>query len=443
MSNVPPPMRPPDTSVGSSVASAGNAPSSPIRWIVDGAIATALCVALVVVYFTDSGQSAGGSGATQPGEAEVTVSQTTEQGETKETSQPRKLRIAVTEPASSIDPSDPNVWRQYDDMGALLRELGEGYEYTPISMDDLLDSEKLSQYDVVFLTCGTDVRSWLQEAVGSGARGSRTYSGDPVVIARLQRSLKNFANQGGTLYASDWRYIILDLAFELTAGEDLGGETQKGEVQELDAEIVLPALQEFLRAKTIRLRFDQPGWYPADLGGERAKVLLRGNYRTMLGHQRQSPLLVQIPYGEGSIIFTSFHNESQNSEIELDLLKYLVFTTVTARVETQITKTMVEGGFSPQKQNLLSASQAAQSVTQKYQCDQDGTLRFLLGFEDQGARLKLTVTSPDGLTTKEQEGTSTFSIEIPSPARGEWSYAVEALKVPFADFPFRLQVWQQ
>ena len=435
MSHVPPPMR--------SAETAGPGTSSgAARWLIDGGIATALCVALLVIYFADSGESAGRGGGGSGGNANVTTKKVVETGQTQEIPQPRKLRLAVTEPSSN-NPGDPNGWTQYDDMGSLLKKLGDGYEYTPIAMDDLLDAEKLSDFDVVFLTCGTDVRSWLQEAVGSGERGATSYAGKREVLERLERALKGFVNKGGTLYASDWRYVILDLAFALGERSNPSGEPQKGDVQKLEAEIVLPALQEFLSAKTIHLDFDQPGWFPADLGGEKAKVLLRGKYRTMLGHERQSPLLVQVPYGEGSIIFTSFHNESQNSEIELQLLKYLVFTTVTARAETQITKTMVQGGFSPQKQNLLSASKSAQSVTQKYDCDEDGTLRFLLVFEDQGARLKLTVTSPDVKTTKEQEGNSTFSIEIPDPPRGEWTYTVEALKVPFADFPFRLQVWQQ
>jgi len=72
--------------------------------------------------------------------------------------------------------------------------------------------------------------------------------------------------------------------------------------------------------------------------------------------EQTGPLLVTFPHGEGTVIFTSFRNEAQNTEMEEELLRHLVFTTVTAREEGKIRRTMVRGGFSPTARNLLSAS---------------------------------------------------------------------------------------
>ena len=83
---------------------------------------------------------------------------------------------------------------------------------------------------------------------------------------------------------------------------------------------------------------------------------LRGRYQPTSGGRRRPPLLVQFPFEAGNVIFTSFHNEAQNSETEMELLRYLVFTTVNAQMDANVQRTMVRGGFSPVERNLLSAS---------------------------------------------------------------------------------------
>ena len=99
---------------------------------------------------------------------------------------------------------------------------------------------------------------------------------------------------------------------------------------------------------------------------------------------------MKFPFEEGAVIFTSFHNEAQNSRTELELLRYLVFTTVNAQLDASVERTMVRGGFSPVERNLLSASSTEQSLTETYECRGGKSLQFVLGFEDRGARLRLT-----------------------------------------------------
>jgi hypothetical protein len=150
-----------------------------------------------------------------------------------------------------------------------------------------------------------------------------------------------------------------------------------------------------------------------------------------------APLLVKAPFERGTIIFTSFHNEKVNNELETKLLKYLVFAAVTAKETAEAQKTMISGGFSPQKQNLLSASPETPSVTQSYVNAKRGRLRFALSFANQGAHLELTVRGPDGQAYR-QEGTTTFMVDVPDAAPGTWSYTVTARRVPYPNFPFTL-----
>jgi hypothetical protein len=152
-----------------------------------------------------------------------------------------------------------------------------------------------------------------------------------------------------------------------------------------------------------------------------------------------APLLVKFPFGEGAVIFTSFHNEKQNSETETELLKYLVFIAMTARVEMQVRKTMIEGGFSPAKESLLNVVPGKRQFTRTYTCEQPTDLQFVLAFEARGAELKLEVVGPQGKKLQKQ-GSSTFTIEVTNAAAGEWKYTVTALKVPYKNFPFNLSV---
>ena len=93
---------------------------------------------------------------------------------------------------------------------------------------------------------------------------------------------------------------------------------------------------------------------------------------------------MRFSFGEGTVIFTSFHNEAQNSQTELDLLRYLVFSAVNAQLDAGVQRTMVRGGFSPVERNLLSASGGRQKLAGTYECGGARSLQFVVGFEDRG-----------------------------------------------------------
>jgi hypothetical protein len=140
------------------------------------------------------------------------------------------------------------------------------------------------------------------------------------------------------------------------------------------------------------------------------------------------------------VIFTSYHHGKSHSENEKKLLKYLVFSLVTARVETEIIETMQQGGqFSPAKSNLFSASKESSKVTYIYQNPKAGKLRFDLGFASEGADLKLTVKSPKG-QVYEDKGSSSFAVEVSNAEVGDWTYTVTALSVPHENFAFVVSV---
>jgi hypothetical protein len=251
----------------------------------------------------------------------------------------------------------------------------------------------------------------------------------------MVESLRGFVAQGGTLYASDLRFRIIGDAFPEVVDHAAVNEGRPGEVS---AEVLDPSLADQL-GRSVPLHFDLPQWRPAAFAGRDVKVYLRGEYRPIRGSPTQAPLLVKFPHGEGSVIFTSFHNEKQSTETELKLLKHLVFAAVTAKIESKVAKRMISGGFSPQQQSLLSASAGSPSVTQTYRLAKPAALQFALGFANQGAKLRLTVVSPDG-RRHEKEGRDTFTVEIVDGPAGEYTYTVTALEVPYPNFPFTLTI---
>lgn len=394
------------------------------RLLMDVGVGVGLVLALALVFLLDRRPAASDAGRLtidhlEPGSPGIAAEQTA--------GPVRPLRLAVTEP-------------EYDDVGKLLDTLGSGYRYTTIRQDDLLVPGRLAKFDVVFLTCAGVPRQWLGRHVRPSDRGAGggVFRAKTEVLDQIRASLRQFVGRGGTLYASDWRIELVAVAFpEFVDREAMG----KGAVQTVEADVVDLGLRRRL-GPTIGLRFDQPSWRPAAIRRPEVTTYIQGAYQDLEGRESVAPLLVTFPFEEGMVVFTSFHNEAQNTETELELLKYLVFTTVTAREEARIKRTMLRGGLSPKERSLLSASGGAEPIGQSYLLEHRGRLQFVLGFEDQGARLSLALTAPDG-RRYEKTGTSTLTIEVADATPGTWHYTVTPLEVPYRNFPFTLTIGEE
>ncbi len=378
------------------------------KYVIDAVVAIALFLALTLVFAVDwfFFSAAGPGKNTLEG---VKVTEAT-RGEKK------KLRLAVTQTQKSFNPKtkQEELW---DDMGSLLKQLGEGFkEFDLVTDQDILQKKKkLSDYDVLFLTC---------------AAGGE----------QLNNELRDFVSNGGILYASDWRYNAVASAFPDMVG---GRAPDAGANQQMTADVVDASLRDVIGG-TIHLNFDMPEWKTAAFGGPRVKTLIKGKYKRDKSTQfAEAPLMVSFRFNKGTVMFTSFHNEKQNSRTEKELLRYLVFSLVTADIDAEIADKMDQGGFTPQRSNLLSTPPKNQSTPPKtYENPHKSTLRFVLGFRDDGTKLRFNIKSPGGQQYT-WEGMSTVILEVPNAEPGPWSYTVTALELPNAEFAFRVAVGER
>lgn len=379
----------------------------------DALIGTSLGVVLLIVFVGDRLGRSAPQEEVSPNTLEVRIVDDA----SMRSAGGKRLRLAVTPTHYEINPFN-GTSLPWDDMGKLLKKLGEGYRYDEVKPPDLLNNPRmLDPYDVLFLTCAP--------------KGQE-----------LRDLLVQFVSRGGTLYAADWRYDAVASAFP-----DLLDATSRAEgtKQEIVADVVDPSLREVLGRQTIPLRFDLPRWKTAAFRGPRVTTLIQGRYQKqqylqdLVGVPATAPLLVKMAIGKGTVIFTSFHAEQQNEELEKKLLQYLVFSLVTAEVDAQVAALDQKEGFVPQKGNLLGIPKENPTITRTYQNQKKGPLRFALGFRNEGAELRLVLRSPDGRTFT-WEGKSTVVLEVPQAAVGEWTYTVTALQLPYENFPFTVRV---
>jgi hypothetical protein len=307
---------------------------------------------------------------------------------------PKQLKLAVT----------PVV---HDDLGTILTKMGEGYSFTRLRSEDLFFVETLKKHDVVFLTCADLYARDFQSAL----------------------PLRQFVINGGTLYASDLRGDLILAAFpEFRATFPI----MSGVPQSLEANVVEPGLRSYLGRRAIPLNFDAPDWRPAAFDPNKVTVCLKGTYRNNLGQVSSVPLLVKFRVQKGTVIFTSFHHTKNDSEIVQKLLEYLVFSSISARSEARVKDLMSRSHFAPQEMRpvVVSTDKGIDAIYQH----PGGGMQMALGFENLGAKLKLTLHSPTGKMV-EHEDHGLYLIEIPKAEPGAWRYTVTPIELPHANFP--------
>jgi len=176
----------------------------------------------------------------------------------------------------------------------------------------LRDPARLSEYDIIFFNCGMD-DSW-EYSYGAEVAGN----------------LRDFVEAGGSIYASDWAYYIVEAGWpsmNTFQGDDSWlGDARVGETGYITADVLDPVMAQRLGSDTASLNFDLPAWVVMKQTHQ-GDVLIQGtatyyDYSNPYSYDYQTstvPLVSRLIQGDGAVVYTSFHNEAQTT-LDMTLL---------------------------------------------------------------------------------------------------------------------------
>ncbi len=186
------------------------------------------------------------------------------------------------------------VWGQWDQIENILDALNIPYTFYDENQASSLFSNPatLAQYDIVFLNCGFPE--------------SLIYAGPGLT------NLRDFVNNGGSLYSSDYAYDAIELTFP--AFIDFGGDDNQRNAAETGTwsgalDVVEATLRSALGGRS-QVPVDAV-YTSVDAVDPAATVFLRGAAN---GNRANEPFMMKLqpmPPSSGQVMFTSFHNNGQ------------------------------------------------------------------------------------------------------------------------------------
>jgi hypothetical protein len=218
----------------------------------------------------------------------------------------------------------------WDNLAGLLDQLGLRYDFFNDAGDqgadgtilDLLsDPQRLKSYKILFANCGGTV-GWL-----------------PKEHAAVMPNIKDFVLSGGSLYMSDYAWVLGEWAFPDKVtwynNDDPNSMGTGNSPQvipsgtKVTATVADGTLASYLGKNTIALEFDQgPQIAPVSVqSGAFAHVVGDIKVAFQLDIKNAPLTLSYVPaQGAGRVIYTNFHNDAQTTSDMLTILHYLVFS---------------------------------------------------------------------------------------------------------------------
>ncbi len=211
------------------------------------------------------------------------------------------------------------VTGEYDDIGTVLDYLDLNYDtYVGVgngqeAIDLLRDPQALATYDIIFFNCGMTF-DWT------------TWQGE------IGANLVEYVQGGGSVYASDWAYYLVEAAYpaehDFVNDDALLGDAFVGVAMEVTATVVDTAMADLLGSTSATINFDLDAWVP--MLGANGEVLLEADFDIYKGMfstvGKHGPLATRLHDGEGTVLYTSFHNERQSTSDMAALLQEIILS---------------------------------------------------------------------------------------------------------------------
>ena len=218
----------------------------------------------------------------------------------------------------------------YDDFGRVLDDMGfvnyrsvNGTDQTELT-DFLSNPAELDKYDLIFFNGGI---------VEDGVFYDMADASNPLPAAVIA-NLQTFVSEGGSIYASDWSYDVVERAWpdkiDFVGADEIPDEAQKGDYELLDAAVTDASLSEYLGKQYIQIEYDLPVWPPVESVSSSVSVHLTGTvpYSDGLSDYTLSavPLLVTFNSGQGKVAFSTFRVVRNGDSDMLRTLQYIMYS---------------------------------------------------------------------------------------------------------------------
>ena len=215
----------------------------------------------------------------------------------------------------------------YDDVDVVLESMGFANYWSVDGTSEasltafLTDLEQMRAYDVIFFNGGHVEQGVIYDY-------DPTNPVPPQVIANLQ----TFVAEGGSVYASDWSYDVIEQAWpdaiDFLGDDSLYNSAEMGEYALVDAKVTDEALSSFLGTDSVAVEYDLPVWPPMQSVEGYVSVHLTGNVEYREGdhtYQLASvPLLASFSGGEGRVAFATFRVVANHDTNMINLLQYML-----------------------------------------------------------------------------------------------------------------------
>jgi molecular chaperone DnaK len=192
-----------------------------------------------------------------------------------------------------------------DNMGAILS--AEGYPWEHVL--DFTNYESLQKFSILFINC-----------MAGGSAISNQYA------------LREYVNNGGTLYVSDLSADNITQAFPGYIEFGNGGVAP----QNITAKIINAEAQAILGTRKVKIHFDLSAWVPITSVSRNVEIILEGKVNCSDLGLKNRILMASFQYGKGNVIYTAFHNHAKPSADEKNLLKLIALKPIAMSTKTPL-----------------------------------------------------------------------------------------------------------
>ena len=324
----------------------------------------------------------------------------------------------------------------YDDMGAILAR--NGLNFDQLQEVDLKNFDKIKNYDAIYINCTDSIYTEIASPEDA-------------------KAIRDFVRGGGIVYASDFAASVIEAAFpdridfydsgnsESTDGYyNEANDASKGGAGVVEAQITDSGLASVLGKKSISIDFNLSGWVVIKSVGPGVRVYMKGPVPFM-DESQGTEIKEDVPYvasfseGDGEVIFTSFHNEVQNTADVEKVLDWFATRTRAGKLAQETRKIAIKDKGNKVLQEIVDT---ASDSEKSYEFKASGKADFGVVVNFDGENLTITISDPTGSAVRSETVSSTpFILNKIDASAGTYTFKIKGEKTGSSSLPFVLDVF--